>query len=196
MTTQQVDEGNTIHHEIKTRKQIIHIQCKFKNPRTSKNCPYAIICSFWSCVSFNLSHGSAWAKRTKELPDKVRCGSRRCCVIPPSKRPPPPSKALLVPFRIRVWPASETTLVSSDRSVSSSETCVVGHSIRTRILLGHAFHHHPVLFDTFLGSPQAASLTSVTVSAWKASKSSWPGQSQLQQQYGRFGEAWVLKVLK
>ena len=99
----------------------------------------------------------------------------------------------LSPIRIRVWPASDTTLVSSDRSVSSSETCVVGHSIR--ILLGHAFHH-PVLFDTFLGSPQAASLTSVTVSAWKASKSSWPGQSQPQQQYGRFGEAWVLKVLK
>ena len=178
MTTQQVDEGNTIHHQIKTRKQIVHIQCKFKNPRTSKNCPYAIICSFWSCVSFNLSHGSAWAKRTKELPDKVRCGSRRCChssiKTTASAKQGPLSPILGQSLLLRrVWLGTQ------------SGSCA-----------GARVSPPPRSLPHLPWKVQAASLTSVTVSAWKASKSSWPGQSQPQQQYGRFGEAWVLKVLK
>ena len=148
-------------------KQIIHIQCKFKNPRTSKNCPYDIICLFWSCVSFNLSHGSAWAKRTKELPDKVRCGSRRCCVIPPSKRPPTPSKALLVPFgsgcgrlwKPRWWAVTGQSLLLRRVWLGTQSGSCWGTRFTT-----------PFSSTPSLEAPQAASLTSVTVSAWKASK--------------------------
>ena len=193
VTTQQVDEGNTIHHEIKTRKQIIHIQCKFKNPRTSKNCPYAIICSFWSCVSFNLSHGSAWAKRTKELPDKVRCGSRRCCVIPPSKRPPPPSKALLVPFgsgcgrlrKPRWWAVTGQSLLLRRVWLGTQSGSCWGTRFTTPFSSTPSLEaprlHLWLLWPCLLGRHQ---------------KAPGPGQSQPQQQYGRFGEAWVLKVLK